>query len=130
MFALSVHEDAEADLEDLYKRDQRTVLAIAALLEELSGSQELLDRLTDHDFGKNRKEEFHVSKWLEQWRKGHDLWRLKIWRLERHGIQYRIVYAFIPIKRQYIVLAIAPRDFDYDESHPITQRILRAYREL
>lgn len=92
--------------------------------------QDLLDRLTQHDFGAYGTAEVHVSKWQEQWRKGNDLWRLKVWDLEDKGLRYRVIYAFIPRKRHYHVLAFAPRSFNYDSSHPLTQRILGAYQAL
>lgn len=98
-----------------------------ALLEQLEGDPDLLDRLTQHDYGAHNSADFHVSKWQEQWRQGRDLWRLKVWDLEDQGLRYRIVYAFVPGMQHYHVLAIAPRDFDYDKNHPISQRILRAY---
>ena len=45
-------------------------------------------------------------------------------------MQYRIIYAFILSKNHYHVLAVAPRDFNYESSHEITKRILRAYGDL
>ena len=131
MFRLFVHNDAEDDLEALGESEPDAAARILVLLEELEVNQDLLDRLTQHDFGKDRwGDEFHVSKWVEQWRKGNDIWRLKIWDLENKGLQYRIIYAFIPHKRHYHVLAIAPRNFDYDPGHPLAQRIIDAYQEL
>ncbi len=131
MYALFIHDDAKADLLALWEREPRTAGRILALLEQLEVDPDLLDCLTVHDYGAHSSEDFHVSKWLEQWRKGRDLWRLKIWDLEEQGIRYRIVYAFVPVKRQYQVLAITPRkEFNYDESDTISQRILRAYEEL
>ncbi|MFB1488915.1 MULTISPECIES: hypothetical protein [unclassified Thiocapsa] len=96
----------------------------------MEGYLDLLDRLTQHDYGAHRSADFHVSKWFEQWNKGRDLWRLKVWDLEDKGLRYRVVYAFAPKQHHYHVLAIAPRKFDYDSSHPFSQRILRAYQEL
>jgi len=51
--------------------------------------------------------------------------------LEGKGLRYRIVYAFVPGKQRYHVLAVTPRrDFNYEERDPIAQRILRAYQDL
>lgn len=99
-------------------------------MEELKGDPDLLDRLTQHDYGAHQSADFHVSKWQAQWRQGRDLWRLKIWDLEDQGLRYRVVYAFMPQKQHYHILAIAPREFDYDSNHPISRRILRAYTSL
>lgn len=130
MIALFVHDDATADLEALWETEPQAAARIAGLLEQLEGDSDLLDRLTQHDYGAHHSADFHVSKWQEHWRKGRDLWRLKVWNLEDKGLRYRIVYAFKPQKQHYHVLAIAPREFDYDSNHPISQRILRAYQEL
>lgn len=130
MFRLFVHDDAESDLEKLWDETPEAAARIGVLLQELEGNQDLLDRLTQHDFGNYRTAEFHVSKWLNQWNKGRDLWRLKVWDLEDKGLQYRVVYAFVPGKSQYHVLGIVSRDFDYDSSHPLSRRIIAAYQNL
>jgi len=130
LIALFVHDDATADLEALWETEPQAAARIADLLEQLEGDSDLLDRLTQHDYGAYHSADFHVSKWQEHWRKGRDLWRLKVWDLEDKGLRYRVVYAFKPREQHYHVLAIAPREFDYDTSHPISQRILRAYQEL
>lgn len=130
MYRLFIHDDAKADLERLLPEAPEAVARILVLLQECQHDQNLLDRLTQHDFGAGRSADFHVSKWHAQWGRGRDLWRLKVWELEDKRLRYRIVYAFIPGQRVYHVLAIAPREFNYDPSHPITQRILRAYQDL
>lgn len=130
MFSLFLHDDAEDDLENLWDEAPEAAARIAVLLEELEGNQDLLDRLTQHDFGSYHSADFHVSKWVEQWKKGKDIWRLKVWELEDKGLQYRVVYAFVPVKSHYHVLGIVPRDFNYDADHQLTKRILAAYENL
>lgn len=130
MIALFVHDNAKADLRALRDSEPQAAGRILALLEQLEGDADLLDRLTQHDYGTHHSADFHVSKWQAQWRKKRNLWRLKVWDLEKKGIRHRIVYAFEPQKQHYHVLAIAPREFNYDENHPIGKRILRAYEEL
>ena len=127
---LFIHDDAIADLKTLRQTEPKAAAMIVALLEALKGDPNLLDRLTQHDYGAYHSADFHVSKWQEQWRQGRDLWRLKVWNLEDQGLRYRVVYAFMPQKQRYHVLAIAPREFDYDSNHPLSQRILRAYQAL
>ena len=130
MFRLFVHDDGESDLEKLWDEAPEAAARIGVLLQELEGNQDLLDRLTQHDFGNYRTAEFHVSKWLNQWNKGKDLWRLKVWDLEDKGLQYRVVYAFLPSRSQYHVLGIVSRDFDYDPNHELSRRIIAAYENL
>ena len=127
---LFIHKDAITDLTELRRKELKAAARIAALMEELKGDPDLLDRLTQHDYGAHQSADFHVSKWQAQWRQGRDLWRLKIWDLEDQGLRYRVVYAFMPQKQHYHILAIAPREFDYDSNHPISRRILRAYTSL
>jgi hypothetical protein len=130
VYKLFVHDSAKGDLEDLWHVAPQAAARIAVVLQELEGNQDLLDRLTQHDFGAYGSGGIHVSKWLKQWNRGKDLWRVKIWDLEEKGLRYRIVYAFIPGKKHYHVLAIAPRNFNYDPHHELTRRILRDYGNL
>ncbi len=130
MIALFIHNDATADLLALRRSDPKAAGRIMALLEQLQGDLDLMDRLTQHDYGAYESEDFHVSKWQEQYRKGRDLWRLKVWDLENTGTRFRVIYAFEPRTHHYHVLAIAPREFNYDKNHLISRRIIRAYEEL
>ena len=130
MLRLYIHNDAEEDLERLWASEPDAASRIGVLLEELEGNSKLLDRLTQQDFGAYGLEDFHVTKWQEQQRKGRNLWRVKIWDLEKMGIRYRIVYAFIARQQDYSVLGIVPREFNYDASHELTRRIIAAYENL
>ena len=82
MITLFVHDDAVADLEALWETEPQAAARIGVLLEELEGNPDIRDRLTQHDYGAHHSADFHVSKWREHWRKGRDLWRLKVWNLE------------------------------------------------
>jgi hypothetical protein len=62
LIALFVHDDARADLETLFKEKPKVAGRIVALLEELDADPDLLDRLTQHDYGAHRAADFHVSK--------------------------------------------------------------------
>ncbi|MBA1146401.1 hypothetical protein H0Z60_04945 [Ectothiorhodospiraceae bacterium WFHF3C12] len=130
MYSLKVHHNARADLQALRDQFPEAATQIATLLQEIKTDQDLLDRLTDHDFGASRTADFHVNKWLQQWNRGRDLWRLKIWDLEDKELQYRIVYAYVPTYRTYYVLGVCDRSFDYDENSELTRRILAAYDDL
>ena len=126
MYKLVLHPSAEKiDLAELWKTAPVAASEIVAMLELIRDDQSLLDSLTDHDFGRNQSAAIHVSKWLEFWNQNIDLWRLKIWALEKLGIQYRVVYFYELRERCYYVLAIVHRDFNYDPDNEITKRILR-----
>ncbi len=131
-YTICITEQAWNDLEELWE-DPATATAAAKIdvfLQELEADQDLLDGLTVHNLGARRQGAMHVSKWVEYWRKGADIWRVKLWALEDIGLQYRIVYAYEPGVQKYHVLAIVERDWNYDEAHPITHRILAAYAAI
>lgn len=130
MFTLTIHHDAEDDLEKLWVSAEDAAALVTALLQEIQGDQKLLDALTIHDFGANRSAKFHVSKWLEFWNQGADLWRLKVWSLEAKGLPYRIVYAYEYGRQRYHVLGVFHRDFNYDPTDPRTQRVQNAYSNI
>ena len=132
MYKIALHDDAKADLKAILAADAVAGRRIAAVLQEIEGDQDLLDSLTKHDYGRNRKAPFNVSKWLEFWNKNQDIWRLKIWDLENKGLKYRIVYAYLRGKQVYRILAITPRsNINYDDlNDPLSKRIDAAYHEL
>ena len=132
MYKISLHDDAKADLQTILDSDAVSARRIAAVLQEIEGNQDLLDCLTQHEYGRNHTAPFNVSKWLEFWKKNQDIWRLKIWDLEDKGLRYRIVYAYIRGKKDYRVLAIVPRsNINYDDPNdPLFERIHAAYKEL
>jgi hypothetical protein len=130
VYTLTVHRHAEEDLTALRLGEPAVAATIIAVLQEIQHDQSLLDSLLDHDFGADGTETFHVNKWLEFWRKNFDIWRLKIWELERLRKRYRIIYAYEIPTRSFHVLGIVSRDFDYDPTDPRSQRILRAYKDL
>ena len=130
MYSLLIHSDARADLEEIWKKAPHAAARIVAVLEEIQSDQELLDALTDQDFGAYGLKEFHVSKISKFWHSGLDLWRFKIWDLEDLKLRYRIVYAYDAKRRRYYVLGILPRATSYDSNDSRVQRILKAYEDL
>lgn len=132
MYKIALHDDAKSDLKAILVRDAVSATRIAAVLQEIEGNQDLLDSLTQHDYGRNRSAPFNVSKWLKFWNRNQDIWRLKIWDLEDKGLRYRIVYAYIRGKKDYRVLAIVPRsNINYDDPNDsLSKRIKAAYEEL
>lgn len=129
MSTIPFHTDAQADLADIRAVNNKAASRILAVLEQAAADPVILDRLTQHDFGVAGTADFHVSRWESQQNKyKRNLWRLKVWDLEQHGIQYRVIYAFNPIKRRHYVLGITPRGaFDYADDDPYTKRIVDTY---
>ncbi len=130
MISLIVHDDAAADIKSLFDSEPDTAGCVVSLLQELKGDPDLMDRLTQIDYGAYETAKFHVDAWWAEQKKGRNLWRLKIWDLENQRLPYRIIYAFEPMLKKHHVLAVVNRDFDYDKDHPVTQRIRNAYDEI
>jgi hypothetical protein len=127
---LTLHADAAEDLRKLRATNSVAAGQVAALLQQAKQDTRIIDSLLDHDFGAEHTAPYHVSKWQEFWRVGYNLWRLKIWVEPKGSLDYRIVYAYEPQTRQYHVLAIVHRRFNYEPDHVITKRILKAYKGL
>lgn len=104
---------------------------LLGLFEQLKADEDLLDRLTQHGFGRPSADPFGVSRWQQFWNHPHnlDLWRLKAF--DTHIQHYRVIYAVFPRTMEHVVLAIVHRDdFDYAADHPVTRRVLEAYERL
>lgn len=103
---------------------------VAALLQQAKHDQKIIDSLLAHNFGADHLAAYHVSKWVEFWKVGYNIWRLKVWEMPHGSLPYRIVYAYEPKLLRYHVLAIVHRSFNYKPDHEITKRILKAYDDL
>lgn len=131
LYALHVHEDARNDLRELARLESEAADKIVATLAAISEDQGLLDALLIDGYGSHRGDSdlFKVSKWRSQWRT-RALWRLKVVELDRSGLQYRIIYAFLPGCREFHVLGVVHRDFNYASDATFTERVRRAYDAL
>jgi hypothetical protein len=131
---LIIHPDAEADMVALRVSDLGSWAVLTVYLEELQGDPDELDRLSQHGYnfeGGHWTQNVDVKLFVEQQREGRNLWRLKLWELEREGYRYRLLYAFLPRRQEYVLLAVVDRNtFNYESSHPVTQRVVEAYRNL
>jgi mRNA-degrading endonuclease RelE of RelBE toxin-antitoxin system len=129
---LEVHEHARDDLERLRALYPKVVARVLVKLQEIKGDPIQLAALLEHGFGRNRDEEIDVKKWLEFWRRGKDIWRLKFWELEDVGLKYRVVYAYVPDELTFYVLAVVHRSLiNYDDTqHELAQRVLADYQTL
>jgi hypothetical protein len=135
VYELITSDEAVADIEEILVEAEEAGLRIFALLEQLETDQDLLDRLCQDGYGGSPKRPvrgaiINIGKWVMAQRKGMNLWRMRDFELSKMGFEYRIIYAFNPRDSQYVILAIAKREFDYEESHPITQRVFAAYSRI
>ncbi len=129
-FSLVVHEQAANDLEQLWRDKPDVAADVGVFLEELRGNQSLLDRLSSNRYFQQEDPSFSVEVWSSQRSKKRNLWRLKRINIGGNVAQYRVIYAFHPQQFRYYVLGVVHRDFNYDQNHPISRRIIAAYDEL
>ncbi|MNF75084.1 hypothetical protein D3C84_571380 [compost metagenome] len=143
MYEFIVHDDAADDLRKILTVNRVAGMRIAKFIGQLKADQDLLDRLSQSDYGgspahpRPRSATFNVGMWVAAQQKGMNLWRLRYFTEDVLG--YRLMYAFLPLTDQYVLLAIvekaqvnAPQDerFNYELSHEIAIRITSAYRDL
>lgn len=130
VYKLLVASGAQSDLEALWSSDPESARVLEATLQQIKSNQLLLESLTIKDFGAHGTENIHVDTWLDQQRRGRNLWRFKHWELESKGRRYRVVYALDSRLSRYYVLGIFSRDFNYDVNDARTLRVIASYDEL
>ena len=126
-FSLVVHQDAESDLEHIWDDDDKAAAQIAAFLEQAKNDQDLMDRMNVH---MRSDDDIDVSRFLEFWHRGCNLWRLKVVSGFGDNSSYRVLYAFDPRIHRYHILGIVHRNFDYDSGDSRTKRIIKEYGKL
>ncbi len=135
-YSFSIEPAAQADLLELRKTNPTIAARIVVVLDAVKSDQALLSELLTHNFGERSNERWSslvgIKKIVQWWnnRPYRDLWRLKIWDLERQGVQYRIVYAYFPRARKYCVLGVFPRRWNYDPNDTRSLRVTNDYDEL
>ncbi|NQD37456.1 hypothetical protein HPT27_10490 [Permianibacter sp. IMCC34836] len=132
MLTLSRHPNATADLREIRLTDPISAAQILALLKQLEADAGLLDKLTWQDF---ENDLFEVQPFVSLRKEGYDIWRLKVFEDKDKAMPYRIIHAYqdkcgVTGNPIIHVLAIVHRKFNYDRSHPITQRVVNDYRQL
>jgi hypothetical protein len=130
VYKLLVASEVQGDLEALWSTDAESAGVLEATLQQIKSNQVMLDSLTIKDFGAHGTAIIHVDKWVDQQRRGRNLWRLKHWELESKGRHYRVIYALDSRFSRYYVLGIFSRDFNYDVNDARTRRLIASYDEL
>lgn len=133
MYRLRIHQHAEEDLEQIVHQDLDGGAFLLNLLDEIQGDQNLLDRLSQRGYdvrnGPDWAANLNVSFFEEQQQLNRNIWRLKTWELE--ASRYRVVYAFQPLTKTYVVLGVFHRgNFNYEQDNPFTQRVVADYEDL
>lgn len=131
MYALHLSEGTKSDIIEIKGVDPEAAALALVVLQEIKGDQDVLDSMTIHDYQdvlSGSGASYEVKHWWEQFKKGKNLWRLRV--LESALLRYRIVYGYSQSEHSYYVLGLVKRDFNYESSHPISRRILGEYEEL
>lgn len=129
---LEVHNDATADLRQIRQTDPTGFVRLAALLQQLMADPTLEQKLLTRDFGKLPAKPLSAKVWGSVTRlEKLQIWRLRAWELERHGLKYRLFYVYDYKRRTFVVIGVTPRDgFDYDDpQHPLRIRMVRCIRQ-
>ncbi|WP_035626948.1 type II toxin-antitoxin system RelE/ParE family toxin [Herminiimonas sp. CN] len=125
-----VTHSARDDLDALWDQDEDSAAEIETALEEIANDPKLADRLSERKFRNTQTPSYDVDVFQKLWQKGLNLYRLKFWDWNGSLLPYRVLYAHHPQANCFYVLAVVPRNFDYDIDHPIVQRVLADYKYL
>lgn len=123
-------KDAQSDLEDLRRCNAKDFNLIVVLLREIKQDKTLLSKLTDDGLWDAPSASFDVTQFQHFFKKGYDIWRLKIVTINHRSIPYRIIYAYDRVKFDFHVLAIMPRSVNYESDSSFTQRLRDAYNRI
>ncbi len=125
MHQLLIQQDAREDLQAIKAAgDMRSYGILLAFLHQARSDQQILDSLSDDFFGVESSGNYDVKKWVAQQRQRRDLWRVRLRDAKGLTVPYRILYTTDQANCRYFVLAIMPRNVNYDEHHPRIRRVL------
>jgi hypothetical protein len=132
VYTLDVHPNAAAEILNIYTNTPETGAKIAALIKAIQEDDYLLESLSVRGHGEYDLPDdlISVDHWIGQQRQGNNIWRFKGWNLDKKGAGHRFIYAYLPQKNKYVILAVIPRSIAYDSNHPITHRIQSDYANL
>jgi hypothetical protein len=119
------------DIAELAQSDRTAAARIFALVEEISGDQSALESLTEDHFS-DEERSFDVT-WLRRAARAKlNLWRLKLFSLRRTDswVNHRIIYAVDGRSQTIWLMAIMPRNENYDENSPRFRRIRQDYQHF
>ncbi|MDB5365492.1 MAG: hypothetical protein JWM77_1419 [Rhodospirillales bacterium] len=126
---LCIDQEADADLDLLWRQNPAAAARIVAVLQEIAGDLELLEALTRDDY--TDYDRFNVCIYGAMQRRRLNVKRLKIFELETGAaLPYRVIYAVDWRARAIHILQIQPRARDYESDQESVRRIARAYTRL
>ncbi|WP_177192701.1 hypothetical protein [Variovorax sp. OV084] len=129
MASLTICEEADHELDSLYDEREDDAALIDVLLQELSADEGALESLW-RDTPKwewRFKPPYEVKRFGECWKRGKRIYILKVYDLEGHLCDYRVIVGHDPATDDYVVLATPHRDFNYEPTSPEFADILARY---
>jgi hypothetical protein len=129
--SLFIHTDANTDLQAIRASgDLRGFGVLLAFLQQAKTDDQILESLSEDFFGVDTGGAYDVKKLVGQHSRGRHLWRVRLYDLKGLDVPYRVIYAVNPSTQIRYVLAIMPRDVNYDEDHPRIRKLLAVYDRL
>lgn len=140
---LTVHFNAEQDLDRFFEKDEEAVGYLDTVIEMIQANSTIFDGLYENRYFRGYSEpigplDLEVKPILSLWKKDIKVLRVRFSSEEAAG--YRIIYAPCHEKqpngtyiRRIDILAVVNKNtdkFNYQLDHPITQRIIKDYEEL
>lgn len=140
MIEIRIHDHAKDDIRDSSRFSGKDRAYLRVLFSEMRDNPDVQDALLIHDetvsFGVG-DDTANIQKWWEQFRyRNRDLWRLKpLTHLNGRSMKFRVIYAYRPayqgVEPEIWILGVFRRnEFDYEESNPLTQRVIEDYENL
>lgn len=123
-YQLLVAHGAVADMETCRSRDAYAAATISAHLRELRGDPTICARLIDERYEDDVIGDVEPVRSLQG--RNVNAYRVKYLLLGR----WRLITGADWIKRRVAILAVMPRDADYEQDRPLWDRIEREYEEL
>lgn len=130
MINVLISKAAKSDLDELWENDEDSAAEIETALDEIANDPRLADRLAERKFRNIDVPSFDVDVFQALWKTGLNIFRLKFWDWTGGLVPYRVLYAYHAQANTCYVLAVVPRDFNYDISHPIVTRVRADYELL
>jgi len=125
-----VHDDANADLAELFRLDVPSATATYVLLETLFTDEVLAEKLYVNNVTHYLSPGFHNLLVTRFRMKGYTIYRLKYHDEDGQLIRYRILHAYHGGVDCSYVLAIMERQHAYDHTHWKLKRLFGTYDTL
>lgn len=127
---LTIVDEALDDLDDIALQAEDDKYFILALLEDIENDSQAASRLLDQGAWPIGPDRVDVMPFRFFFRKGYDIWRMKVYELGEDLLPYRLIYAYDYRHREIYILAVMHRRVDYENDPEFTARIRASYLAL